>query len=216
MKRFAIAFVVLASLALASSAPAIDFDQKSTMPEIIAPNFTMAQVLACDNGNAASAYYQDDTGRYGNYFSLGGGARLSHLEFAHYGFGFSGPYNYDLELWDPTSCTMVLAVNGLVAQDAANDIMVESVDLCPRNLTAAGNLVVALDANSCSTPADCYPDLLFDNQVNVFCPVIIDASTGQCFDASADSGPFLLRLEIDNCAVPTLPKTWGAVKNIYR
>ena len=40
MKRFAIAFVVLASLALASSAPAIDFDQKSTMPEIIAPNFT--------------------------------------------------------------------------------------------------------------------------------------------------------------------------------
>jgi hypothetical protein len=216
MKRFAIAFVVLASLALASSAPAIDFNQKSVMPETTAPDFTMAQVLACDNGNPQSAYFQSDVGRYGNLFNLGNGARLSHLEFAHFGFGFPGPYNYDLELWDPTSCTLVLAVNGLVAQDAANDIMVESVDLCPRNLTAAGNVIVAIDANSCATPSDCYPDVLYDPQLNVFCPVIVDASTGQCFDVSADSGPFLLRLEIDNCAVPTVPKTWGAVKNIYR
>lgn len=216
MKRFAIAFVVLASLALASSAPAIDFNQKPAMPETTAPNFTMAQVLACDNGNPQSAYFQRDDSRYGNYFSLGGGARLSHLEFAHYGFGFSGPYNYDIELWDPTSCTMVLAVNGLVAQDAANDIAVELVDLCPRNLTAAGDLVVAIDANSCIDPTDCYPDVLFDNQINVFCPVIVDAAAGQCFDVSSEGGPFMLRLEIDNCPVPTVPKTWGAVKNIYR
>lgn len=216
MRRLATAFLVLAGLAVASTAMAVDFDQKTVMPEGITLNFTLAQVLACDNGTPNSAYFQADAARYGNLFNLGSGARLSHLEFAHYGFGFSGPYNYDIELWDPTSCTVIATVNGLVAQDAAEAIAVESVDLCPRNLVASGNVIVAIDANSCANPTDCYPDVLFDTQINVLCPFVVDVAGGACVDVSDQSGPFILRLEIDNCAVPVNPGTWGALKQLYR
>jgi hypothetical protein len=216
MRRLATAFLVLAGLAVASTAMAVDFDQKTVMPEGITLNFTLAQVLACDNGTANNAYFQADVARYGNLFNLGSSARLSHLEFAHYGFGFSGPYNYDIELWDPTSCTVIATVDGLVAQDAADFFVVESVDLCPRQLVASGNVIVAIDANSCAVPSDCYPDVLFDTQINVLCPFIVDAAGGVCIDVSDQSGPFLLRLEIDNCAVPVKPGTWGALKQLYR
>jgi hypothetical protein len=216
MRRLAIASVVLAGLVIAGVASAVDFDKKTVMPQDLGLQFKLVAVLACDNGNPSSAFYEADAYRYGNLFSLGGGARLSTLEFAHYGFGFSGPYNYDVEIFDPTSCTLVAAVNGLVAQDAANDIMVESVDLCAQNLTLAGNVIVAIDANSCVSPSDCYPDVLFDTQINVVCPYIVDPAGHVCEDISGEGGPFILRLEIDNCAVPTIPSTWGAVKGYYR
>jgi hypothetical protein len=216
MKRLATALFVLAGLAVASSALAVDFDHKTVMPQNTDLEFTLVAVLACDNGNANSAYYQLNTSRYGNLFSFGSGARLSALAFAHYGFGFAGPYNYDIELWDPTSCTPVAAVNGLVAQDAANDLVVETVDLCPQQLTVQGNLIVAIDANSCASPSDCYPDVIFDNQINVACPWIVDAATNTCYDVSDQNGPFILRVEIDNCPVPVVPGTWGALKQRYR
>lgn len=216
MRRFAIAFMVLAGLTVAAAAGAVDFGQKAALPQNLSLQFTLSQVLACDNGNPASGFYQADIYRYGNLFSLGGGARLSHVTFAHYGFGFSGPYNYDLEMYDLASCTLVAAVNGLVAQDAANDIMVETVDLCPQNLTLAGDVIVAIDANTCASASDCYPDLLFDNQINVLCPYILDPATHECVDISSEAGPFILRLEIDNCPVPVVPGTWGNLKQLYR
>ena len=221
MRRFVTASLMLAGLLVASTAFAVDFNHKSTLPAGPEPGqqqlqFTLASVLTCDDGNANSAYYQWDTGRYGNFFTLPANTRLSAVEFAHYGFGFEGPYDYDLEMWDGTSCTMIAEVPGLVAQDAAYGIGVEQVYLCPFNLVMGGNVIVAIDANTCLEPSDCYPDLLYDDQVGVFCPFIVDATTGECFDVSAHSGPFLLRLEINGCPVPTIPRNWGSVKGLYR
>jgi hypothetical protein len=221
MRRLATVSLVLAGLLVATVAFAVDFNHKSTLPAGPEPGqqqlqFALASVLACDDGNPASGYYQWDTARYGNIFTLPAGTRLSAVEFAHYGFGFSGPYDYDLEMWDATSCTMIAEIPGLVAQDAASGIGVEQVYLCPFNLVMGGNVIVAIDANTCPDPTDCYPDLLFDDQVGVFCPFIVDATTGECVDVSANGGPFLLRLEINGCPVPALPRTWGSMKSLYR
>lgn len=221
MRRSATLFLLLAGLLAASTAFAVDFQRKATVPQGSGPEgahleFTLASVLACDDGNAVSGYYQYDIARYGNLFTLPAGTRLSALEFAHFGFGFGGPYAYDIELWDPASCTLMAALNNLTAQDAADAVGVEQIYLCPQNWVYGGDVIVAIDANTCLAPNDCYPDLLFDDQINVLCPFIVDASSGACSDVSDQGGPFILRLEIDGCPVPTVPRTWGGLKTYYR
>jgi hypothetical protein len=221
MRKLATAFLVLLGLAVASNVFALDL-RRHTMPNnhsvrVNSPALIQA-VLGCDDGVAANAYYQNTDDRLGNLFSFGASARLSRVAFAHYGFGFPGPYMYDIEIWDPASCTFVTAKNNLVAQDAANAIAVEDVDLCSDNILVSGNELVMIDPNSCLAPTDCYPDLLFDDQTGVVCPVIINnASTAPaCYDVSPYSGPFLLRVETDNCPVPTKKTSWGELKTLYR
>jgi hypothetical protein len=214
MKR-AIATFVLAGLTVASAAFAVEFTTKAPLPNASQVEGLLA-ILACDNGTPSSAYFQDDTGRYGNRFSFGGGASIKTLTFAHFGFGFSGPYNYDIEFYDPASCTIIDSVDGLVAADAASAVQVEVVDLCPENIVLSGDVLVTIDSNSCLDPTDCYPDVLFDTQVGVFCPYVVFPAAFACFDVSAQSGPFLLRVETDCPGVPVAPKSWGSVKQIYR
>ncbi len=223
MKRLATAMLLLAGLLAATSAMALDLHQKKTgvpssQPKTRLIRNTVQAIYACDDGIASSAYFQGTDDRLGNSFNFGSGAVLSTVAFAHYGFGFSGPYNYDLEVWDPTSCTFIAAKNGLVAADAANDAVIENVDLCGSNLFVAGEALVAVDPNSCLSATDCYPDILFDDQVGVYCPyIIVTASTAPvCFDYSPYSGPFLLQVETDNCPTPAVKHSWGSVKTLYR
>ncbi|HTO89610.1 MAG TPA: hypothetical protein VMJ70_00640 [Candidatus Sulfotelmatobacter sp.] len=222
MRKLATAFLVLLGLSLlAANGFALDL-RRHSMPSnrqvhLHSPAMIQA-VLGCDDGYVFNAYYQNSDDRLGNYFSFGATARLSRVAFAHYGFGFSGPYQYNLEVWDPASCTFVTGKNGLVAQDAASDVAVEDVDLCSDNIMVSGYMMIMIDPNSCLAPDDCYPDLMFDDQVDVACPVIINnASTApECFDISPYSGPFLLRVETDNCPVPAKKTSWGELKTLYR
>lgn len=222
MRKIATTTLVLLGLFAATSAFALDLPRKGQVPAGPHRTFTLESVnavLGCDDGTPESAYFQDNVYRFGNLFDFGAGALLSSVEFAHYGFGFAGPYNYDIELWDATSCTFIASVNNLVAANAATAIQVETVPLCASNLYVDGPVVVALDANTCADPTDCYPDLLYDAQLNVLCPVIVDATNpaaADCYDQSSVSGPFLLRVETNNCPVPSKLDSWGKVKVLYR
>ena len=221
MRKTATTLLVLLGLLAASSAFAVDLKARITVPhsrvQINSRGMTTA-VLGCDDGYFYNAYYQNSDDRLGNAFSFGAGSTLSRVAFAHFGFGFPGPYSYDIEIWDPASCTFVTSKDNLIAADAANDVAVEDVDLCSDHIFLAGNLLVALDPNTCLAPNDCYPDLLFDDQLDVECPWIInDASSSPvCYDVAAYNGPFLLRIEIDNCPVPAKKTSWGELKTLYR
>jgi hypothetical protein len=221
MKRVATSCLVLAALLVASSALAVDLHRKHQAIPISGPLFSVTQVnvvLGCDDNVASSAYYQATDDRLGNLFSFGSGAVLSHVGFWHYGYGFAGPYSYDVEVWDPVSCTYVTGKNGLSATDAANAAAFDVADLCGDNIYLTGDLAVTIDPNTCAAPNDCYPDLLFDDQLNVFCPIIINnASTAPaCYDVSAYNGPFLLRIDTNNCPTPAKTRSWGDLKSIYR
>jgi hypothetical protein len=220
MKR-TVTLLCLAALALSfTSAFALDLQRKGANHDSRQHvNLNSAQaVFGCDDGIFYNAYFQNSDDRLGNLFDFGSGAVLSEVTFAHYGYGFSGPYNYDLEIWDPASCTFVVAKNNLVASDAANNVAVEDVGTCADNIFLAGTMLVAIDPNTCLAPNDCYPDLLFDDQIDVACPMIINnASTvPACFDISPFSGPFLLRVATDECPTPARPHSWGQLKAIYR
>jgi hypothetical protein len=175
-------------------------------------------VLGCDDNVVWSGYFQWADDRLGNLFDFGTGSTLSRVGFTHYGWGNAGPYDYDIEIWDPASCTFVAALNGLVAADAASTLGYEEVDMCQSGIVLSGNMVVTIDPNTCFSPTNCYPDLMFDDQLGVQCPVIINNATTApaCYDMSAYNGPFLLRIDVNNCPVPARHPSWGQLKSTYR
>lgn len=215
MKGKAIPFLVLAGLSVATCAFALDLNKRGTQVPATT-GFQLNALFQCDDNTPSSAWYQDPGGVYGNVFSFPAGSRLTNVVFQHYGFGFAGPYAYDIEVWDGTSCTFIGSRNGLSAANAASTIRTETVDLCAQNLTVAGNIIVGVDANTCAAPDDCYPDVIYDDQLNVACPVIVDIAGGVCIDVSDQAGPFILRVNTNNCPVPTIPSSWGKVKTLYR
>jgi hypothetical protein len=211
---------IVAGLLAATSAMALD--QRHHTPQLNPVRLTRPAstnaVLGCDDGVTYSGWYQGTDDRLGNLIDFGTGSVLSTVSFVHYDYGNPGPYNYNLEIWDPTSCTFVAAKNNLVAADIPNSNVLETVDLCSNALYLSGYMVVTIDPNSCVSATDCYPDLVFDDQVGVQCPVIIaTASTSPtCYDVSSYGGPFLLRVETNGCATPTHRESWGHLKSIYR
>jgi hypothetical protein len=220
MKGKAIPFLVLAGLSVATCAFALDLRSRGASvitPEVNPGGLQLTAVVGCDDDVLNTAYYQDQNGRYGNVFTFPAGSKLTTLQFVHYGFStLHGPYNYDLELWDPNTCTYIGGVNNLSAADAFSTVQIETENLCANNLIVSGTVAVTVDANSCFDPTDCYPDVIYDDQLFVVCPIIIDAIGGVCADVSDQSGPFLLRVEYNNCPVPTIPSSWGKVKVLYR
>ena len=220
MNRLATTLLVIVCLCAATSAMALDLQSRGTHAgsgPLVRPASSTA-VLGCDDGVDNSAWYQNTDDRIGNLFDFGTGAVLSSVEFTHFGYGFAGPYNYDVEVWDPASCTFVGAKNGLVAGNAAGQSATESVDMCSAGLYLTGYQMVTIDPNTCLNPGDCYPDVEFDDQLNVQCPVIIALATTApaCYDISSQGGPFLLRVGTNGCATPTKHNSWGQLKSVYR
>ena len=213
MRRFATTAVLLASLLSAVSAHA--FDVARPLQSHATPNFTLvAQV--CDNGVNFNAFFQADIRRYGNEFNFGAGARLSSIEMVHDGWEtLFGPYMFDVELWDVTTCTLIASADNLAASDAFDGAITESFNLCPFELEAAGAVGVMIDANSCSDPSDCYPDISWDNTTPE-CQWIITPGAPSLCQFSPTAGDFLLRVDLDNCPTPTRPVTWGTIKQKYR
>lgn len=224
MKKVATSVLLLAGLTVASTALAVDLHStKGTIANQPSLVFKTTATFACDDGNATNGYITYDTDLFGNSFNFPPNSRLTSVTFAHYGFGTPGPYNYDLELWDQASCTVITAVNNLVAADAGGSPQVELVSLCLQSIVVSGNVLVMIDSNTCPAgPLDCYPVLLFDDQSGQACPWYIDMTAGfPCFNINNVFGPsfahpFLLRVSTDQCPVPVKSGSWGAVKQIYR
>src|SRR5690349_17322606 len=122
MKSVVSTLLVLAVLASATTAFAVDFNRKSTaIPGGSATHvrYSVNALLFCDDAVQNNAYFQGTNQAFGNSFNFGASSRLSSVDFFHFGFGFSGPYAYDLVLYDKASCTLITTVPGLVAADAA-------------------------------------------------------------------------------------------------
>lgn len=210
MQRF-VTTAVFASLLCA--APAFAFESAKTPHRGPSPPVNTA-VLQCDDGVDFSAFFQLDTRRYGNNFNFGLGSRLTSVEITHFGyFTLSGPYLFDIELWDGTTCTFISSVDNLAAADAFDHTEVETFNVCPANLVAAGSVNVVIDANSCAAPNDCYPDIEFDDTFPTCQRIITPPATCQ---TATNGGNFLLRVDLNNCPTPTLPMSWGSVKQRYR
>lgn len=220
MKRVLTSAFVLAGLLAAVSAYAIDLHPHGVQasPQSGKPATTVNDVLGCDDGVTWNGWYQGTDDRLGNLFDFGAGGVLSTVSFTHFDYSTAGPYDYNVEIWDPASCTRVAGRNGLVAASSVWTNTLETVDMCDNGIFVSGSLIVAIDPNTCNSPTDCYPDLVFDDQLGVFCPVIINnASTAPaCYDVSAYGGPFLLRASVDECVTPTHTPSWGQLKSMYR
>lgn len=221
---------VLLAVTLVGSASAIDFSTKADSP---AYQLTSRVGLYCSGINFDSAFFQDGQAIYGNTFDVGAGGPLSYLDFTHYGYGFSGPYNYTLFVYDPATCTELASVPGLVAGDAGSSPVEEIVDLCAYNVSVTGIVLVGLQPLTCYAVGDCYPDIAFDWNGDGDtpgtidgCGSIVDLSTVPpgCFQITATdtSGAsqvvdFLFGIWVDECPpTATQPTTWGNVKGLYR
>jgi len=219
MKRLATTMCVVAGLLVATSAMAINL-QRAPQSASTRANRPMdaAATLGCDDGVTWGGWYEGADDRLGNTFNFGSGSTLSRVTFTHYDYSTVGPYDYDLEVWDPSSCTFASRKAGLVAANSVYTNTTEIVDTCPDALYLSGSMLVAVHPKTCNTPTDCYPDLVYDNQLNVACPVIINnASTAPvCYDVSSYAGPFLLRVDINDCPTPVHRGTWGQLKSVYR
>jgi len=221
MKRTATTCLVLAGFLAATSAWALNIPTpQATQPHGARQPLPLNAnaVLGCDDGVTWSGWYQNADDRLGNVFNFGAGAVLSTVSFVHYDYGNAGPYSYSLDVWDPASCTFVATKSGLVASDVKYTNVTESVDMCGLGLRLTGSMFVGIHPQTCLSPTNCYPDLVWDNQLGVVCPVIINnASTAPvCNDISGYGGPFLLRVATDGCATPARRDTWGQLKTIYR
>ena len=220
MKPIVTTCLVLVSLCAATSAMAINLQARGPHAGSgpLTRPLSSTATLYCDDGVDYSAFYQNTDDRLGNLFDFGAGATLSSVEFTHFGYGFSGPYAYDIEVWDPASCTYAGGRNGLSAASAAGSAMTEVVDLCSSQLYYAGTMVVTIDPNTCLNPGDCYPDLEFDDQLNIACPMIVQLATTApaCVHVTGEGGAFLLRVGTNGCATPTRHTSWGQLRSVYR
>ena len=212
--RLATTALVLASLLPAGAALAFDVRPLRTATN---PNFTL-NVLACDNGIDYNAFFQDDHRRYGNDFNFGPNpVQLSSVEFTHNGyFELFGPYLFDVELWDPATCTFIASADNLAANDAFYGPVTESFNLCPEQLFGHGLVSVVIDANSCYASNDCFPDISFDDEAPGTCNRIITPGSPNFCQNLPAVGDFLLRVDLNNCATGSRPATWGTIKSRYR
>jgi len=210
MKNIAAVLVVTSSL-VPGSAHALDLRPS---PGPIPVTFR-AGLIACDNGFDYSSFVQDDSRRFGNEFHFPANAQLSRVEFVHKGYEIlHGPYLFDIELWDPETCTFIDSADHLVAGDAFGGSIIEGFDLCPEGLSGSGRVAVVLDANSCYAPGDCYPALELDN-TDRDCHWIITPALSSCVFFPG-AGDFLLRIELDACPTGAARPTWGSLKQRYR
>lgn len=199
MRLVLIALLVL-TLAGAASAADLTKDQATGDLQFRSSHF-------CTGAYDSNAFYQYAIYAYGNALSVGTGGPLTTLDFVHNGYGFAGPYNYTLWVYDEATCTVVGSIPGLVAPDAAAGSIQTLVDLCPYDLAVSGDIIVAIQGQSCYNATDCYPDVEFDYAPNPVdgCGMRIEVGVpNTCVQILSTNGvvDFLLGVVVDECAPP--------------
>jgi hypothetical protein len=163
------------------------------------------QELYCDDGSGETFLYSASENWYGNLFVLPCDvAQLKSIRFFHHGFGFAGPYDYNLHILD-ASCNQIAVFTGLQAQDASSTLEEEIVDLSSYNLCLDGDFMVMVEPLSCvdaPTDQDCYPSMYFDtspgtNPANACSRIRLPSSNCVQFTVGGNYGNYLLRATID-------------------
>jgi len=198
--------VLIALLVLTMAGAASAADLTKGTPGFTSHYTPSRVVIMCAGANLDNAFYERPLSVYGNAFDLGAtAAPLTNFDFIHYGYGFAGPYDYNLWVYDATTCTPVGSVLGLQAADAASAPVEELVDLCPYNIIASGAVIVGVEPLSCLAATDCYPDVMFDQTTPPDgCGSRVDLTTNTCYQITASSGvvDFVCSVTFDECAPP--------------
>lgn len=166
---------------------------------------------------------QDTLTRFGTGFDLGEGTRVSRVGFWHFGFEtIHGPYTYDLEFWDMTTCARLGVVTDLVAADDFMEPKYEEIDVCAAGITLRGRVAFTIWPRTViggssypvilkrfeSSPPGCY------GYWATFTPSIPPPYSQVACDRPEYS--FLIQVDINDCPVPAARSSWGRLKIGYR
>lgn len=180
--------LALLIVTMAGSAAAMDFTATAKPTGDASQLQATRYGVACAGINFDSAFYQDDTKIFGNQMDAGAGGQLTTLNFKHKGYGFSGPYSYNLFVYDFATCTQVYAEFGLTAADAAAGAVTEVVDLTPYNWSVTGFFFIGIQPLTCLAVGDCYPDVGFDYDALTPAPVV--SGCGSAVDLTDPLAPW--------------------------
>jgi hypothetical protein len=179
--------LALLIVTMAGSAAAMDFTATAKPtgdPTQLQPT---RYSVGCAGVNFDSAFYQDDTKIFGNQLDAGVGGPLTTLTFKHKGYGFAGPYSYNLFVYDFATCTEMYSELGLSAADAAAGAVTEVVTL-PAGWVVSGFFFIGIQPLTCLTVGDCYPDVGFDYDGLTPAPVV--SGCGSAVDLTDPLVPF--------------------------
>ncbi len=188
--------------------------------------------LSCDDGSMGGTLVQRLDAYYGNRFELGcASARITSVQFTHFGAGRPGPYAYRLHLLD-AACRETGVTGLLTTPSAALEPATTSVDVAALAWCASGSFAVMVEPLSCAdglSGQDCFPALVVDAtsdpEAGAHCGVVsAETSSGRACLAprSADGRyyDFLLRVGIacndPACTTGVRPATWSTLKRLYR
>ena len=188
--------------------------------------------VSCDDGSMGGTLVQRLDAYYGNRFELAcASARITSVQFTHFGAGRPGPYAYRLHLLD-AACRETGVTALLTTPGAALDPATVSVDVSALGWCASGSFAVTLEPLSCAdglNGLDCFPALVVDatsdTDAAAHCGVVsTETSSGRACLAprSADGRyyDFLLRVGIVcndlACTTAVEPTTWSTLKRLYR
>jgi hypothetical protein len=181
--------VLLALLILTMAGSAAAMDIKSTGDPIQAARYG----VSCAGINFDSAFYQHPLTVYGNTLDAGTGGQLTTLTFTHKGYGFVGPYSYNLFVFDPATCTKLYEQDGLSAANAAAGAVTETVPLTAYNWSVTGFFLIGIEPLTCAAATDCYPDVGFDYDALTPTPVV--GGCGSAVDLTDPLNPFCYQIQ---------------------
>jgi hypothetical protein len=155
--------IALLVLTMAGAANAVDLSKGGSNSGLQFSATRTLNTYTCVGQSDDNALYQNSGYAYGNAYSIGAiPGPLMSVQFAHNGWGFSGPYDFTLYVYDAPTCTVIGSVAGLVAADAAAGTIVETFDVSASAIVASGDVLVLIAPLTCLAATDCYPDLSFD------------------------------------------------------
>jgi len=153
--------LALLIVTMVGSASAMDYRARPDGTGLQANTYTPL-AIGCNGINFDSALYQSDAAIYGNQLDAGDGGILQTLSFQHNGYGFAGPYNYKLSVWDFGTCTQLYPEADLIAADAAAAKVTEIVPLTSYGWAVTSYFFIGIQPLTCNAPGDCYPDVGFE------------------------------------------------------
>ena len=164
------------------------------------------QLIAYHDGTAASAFYENMGQGYGVVFDISAyaGATIELADFAHFGYGLTGLFDYNLHIIDWTDFSTVNVITGLSTTTDAADVpqLEEGIDLGGlTGLTLVGIFIEPLSG----AIDDAYPEVMTDASAPalvgssyIIDVAAVDASYDVSVNHGAEVGDFMVNLWILN------------------
>ncbi len=225
MIRLILTFVMACAVATSAISAELAYRDVSSTPVFdMPPGATAAQsTYQCWLGAPDNSFIQMPLERYGVGWQLPQGSLLSRVGFIYSGWQDThGPYPYDLELWNVTTCQRVWTKSGLWAPDAFDGPAYCEVELCGEGLVVGGDMALLVHPLM-ERSGTMWPMLMTEWGAEQGCMSYVDRLDPQIpppwqqTSCSRSTGmTFMFSLDINDCPVPTTRRSWGGLKTHYR